>query len=67
MLIDFEERHAELDEPLVEPSPKHSPHDPLERDPVRAGHGACKSCNCPGYIPDKPNYCTCGHHFSQHK
>lgn len=37
-----------------------------ERVPVFAGHGACKSCDCRGYIPLKPNYCKCGHHFSQH-
>ena len=38
-----------------------------ERVPLFAGHGACKSCDdCRGYIPLKPNYCKCGHHFSQH-
>ena len=39
---------------------------PLERVPLFAGQGKCKSCNCPGYMPDKPSYCKCGHHFSQH-
>ena len=40
--------------------------DRLERIPLFAGQGACKSCDCPGYKPAKPNYCQCGHHFSQH-
>lgn len=35
--------------------------------PVKAGFGNCKSCGCMGYKPSKPNYCECGHHFSQHK
>jgi hypothetical protein len=35
-------------------------------DPVKAGHGSCKSCDCTGYRAAKPNYCQCGHHFSQH-
>ena len=38
-----------------------------EKAPFEAGFGGCKSCNCRGYEPEKPNYCKCGHHFSQHR
>ncbi len=44
--------------------------DPQERDPIFAGWGACRSCDCSGYIQGGPGYqnCkSCGHHFSQHK
>jgi len=32
-----------------------------------AGWGACKSCDCAGYVRKKPDICRCGHHFSQHR
>jgi len=67
MFIRFDESHADLEGTLMELPPIGMPHYPQEQDPVRAGQGGCKSCSCPGYIPDKPNYCKCGHHFSQHK
>jgi hypothetical protein len=51
---------------LPESAATHSQIETGERTPLYAGHGACKSCNCSGYIPAKPNYCKCGHHFSQH-
>lgn len=38
-------------------------------EPIRAGWGACRSCNCKGYTKGKgDNMCgTCGHHWKQHR
>jgi hypothetical protein len=33
------------------------------------GYGACRSCDCPGYKPNRPkdDYCrVCGHSYYQH-
>ena len=66
MFIRFDESHANLEDALLERPPQPLPYD-TQQDPIKAGQGNCKSCDCLGYRPDKPNYCLCGHHFSQHK
>ena len=66
MFIRFDETRTDLKGEVMECPPQSVPHDPQE-DPIKAGQGSCRSCGCTGYRPDKPNYCGCGHHFSQHK
>ena len=35
---------------------------------IRAAWGACKSCDCTGYIKgNSADICRCKHHFSQHR
>jgi len=44
--------------------------DPQEQEPIFLGWGACKSCDCRGYIsPGGGSHTckTCDHHFSQHR
>lgn len=67
MFIRVKESHADFEGTLVE-IPQSAPHDPHVPDPIKAGQGRCRSCDCTGYRPDKDNkgYCKCGHHFSQH-
>ena len=68
MLIQFDENDTGLDDTVVELPQLIAPHSAQERCTVTAGQGKCKSCDdCRGYRPDKPNYCKCGHHFSQHQ
>lgn len=42
---------------------------PLWLDGIFAGWGACRSCECRGYIKsgDGSTCKNCGHHFSQHR
>lgn len=52
----------------VELPPKGVPSDSQEQDSVFAGWGACKSCDCRGYVKSGDrDTCTCGHHFKQHR
>jgi len=67
MHIRFDESHARFKGTLGELPPKGTPHDPEEQSYLIAGHGSCRSCSCAGYVPDKPNYCRCGHSYSQHR
>ena len=54
----------------VELPPKGMSHDQQEQDPIVAGHGRCRSCDCTGYKPNNKGegrYCVCGHHYDQHR
>lgn len=66
MFARFDENHAKFKGRLVDLPSKGVPHGPQEQNPVIAGHGRCRSCDCKGYRPDGPGYCKCGHHYDQH-
>lgn len=38
-----------------------------EVEPIFAGFGRCKSCNCSGYQKRSWGVCKCGHHYMQHE
>lgn len=56
--IDVLDRPAEVGRATETPSPT-----------VEANSGGCRSCNCRGYIPNRPpnDWCSnCGHHWNNH-
>ena len=66
MFFQVDARCPDIAKTPAEHPPRYLPLTP-RANPFRAGFGICKSCTCPGYKPAKPNFCECGHHFSQHK
>ena len=40
--------------------------DDVKTNPLKAGYGRCRSCDCTGYVRKKRDTCECGHNFTQH-